>query len=577
LTAGGSPVASGLRRALGPIALVGLLAAYGLWQSQHLGGLYWDTDEGINVMKARLVQLGYRLYSEVWSDQPPGYTLAVAWAFDAFGPRIEVARAVTLAHALAAIGAAVWLAREARAGWTGALAGGLLLAFAPNFFWASRAAMIGLPALAFGCTAIALALAYARTGRRVLLPAAGLALAVGLTEKLIGLYLVAPIALAIVLRHAAASRSSAHTRTHPRPRSGTGAHAGAAALDLAAFALPGVVLAAIAGLTFDVGDALEQAVGTVVAARAVPEYALDRAWTAAKLGDWLLGDQLFIALPALAGGACLVAELVGFLSTAGTRRGALAVPRQEQAGPTSAPDGSHDRSVGAPGRRAPSFQGAIAAAVLLTWLGLTLVALFNQTPLWPKHHFLALLVVIAPLAGVGIDRTLGALLRTAASRSLSGADAARLAVGGATIIAMLFALPTALAADALRLQAMPYKESGKLPSHSDAWRRLPEAVSMVREHAPAEAFLITDHGVLALSAGLVVPPELAVVSGKRTAGGHLTDQDVIAVAEANPTSAVLLWQGDRLSRMPEFAAWVRSRYRLGGSLDDDYELWLPPR
>jgi 4-amino-4-deoxy-L-arabinose transferase-like glycosyltransferase len=121
------------------LALIGLLVLFFLWQFNHLGGSYWDTDEGLNLMKARMVQLGYPLYTEVWADQPPGFTALLILAFDLFGPSVAVGRTLTLLHATLCLLAVAWMVRELGGGWSGALMSVILLALAPNFFWASRA------------------------------------------------------------------------------------------------------------------------------------------------------------------------------------------------------------------------------------------------------------------------------------------------------------------------------------------------------------------------------------------------------------------------------------------------------
>ena len=40
-----------------------------------------DPDEGINLIKGLLVEQGYSLYTEIWSDQPPLFTYFLAVVF----------------------------------------------------------------------------------------------------------------------------------------------------------------------------------------------------------------------------------------------------------------------------------------------------------------------------------------------------------------------------------------------------------------------------------------------------------------------------------------------------------------
>ncbi len=542
-------------RAWGPVALALFIVSYGLWQANHLGGAFWDTDEGLNVIKAYLVQGGAELYSEVWADQPPGLTQLLAWSFDLFAPTMEVARAVVLAHALILLVAVAWIVREAGGGWPAAIGAAALVAFAPNFFWASRAVMIGLPALSLAVLSIAMAMAYARNGRRSLLLAGGLVFGIGLLEKLIGLYLVVPIAIAVWGRYAGDSGSE------ERFSSGLD-RSRAFVVDGLVMALGAASVLVIALLAYDTRAMIDQAIGTVISARDVPEYALDRAWSLDKLAFWLFGEHRYLIGPAAIGVYALLRERSN------------------------------------------------AAAVLLTWLVLTLVALLNQAPLWPKHHFLALLVVLAPLAGVGLDRGGRAVVglfrrwrvRSAASGGRDyGPHPFFVLCSIAALSAMLHGIPDAYRGDVMRLEAAPFKENGELPE-SDAWTKLDAAVELVKSQTAPDDYIVTDHGVLAFRAGRRVPTELAVISGKRLAVGRLTAERLIEVTREGivrttrsrvpligrsdevimnltgpgQPAAVIFWDGDRLSRIPEFADWVRANYELAATIDDDYELWLRP-
>ena len=59
------------RNIIGWGALLGVVMAFCLWQMAHLGGFRWDYDEGAHMMQARLMLMGYPLYAETFSGQPP--------------------------------------------------------------------------------------------------------------------------------------------------------------------------------------------------------------------------------------------------------------------------------------------------------------------------------------------------------------------------------------------------------------------------------------------------------------------------------------------------------------------------
>jgi hypothetical protein len=74
----------------------------------------FDRDEGVNLMKAMLVEKGYSLYEEVWSDQPPLFTLMLAFVFRVFGLKVNLARLLVLGLACVL----VWACFEfTRLGW----------------------------------------------------------------------------------------------------------------------------------------------------------------------------------------------------------------------------------------------------------------------------------------------------------------------------------------------------------------------------------------------------------------------------------------------------------------------------
>ena len=110
------------------------------------GRFEFDTDEGINLIKALLVEKGYPLYSKVWSDQPPLLTYLLALGIHFFGYRVEVARNIVFLLSLGLL----WAAFEfVQLNWkrSYAYAGCLLIFLLPKYLVLSLSVMVGLPSI----------------------------------------------------------------------------------------------------------------------------------------------------------------------------------------------------------------------------------------------------------------------------------------------------------------------------------------------------------------------------------------------------------------------------------------------
>ncbi len=105
------------------------------------------------MIKALLYQQGYSLYSEIWSDQPPLFTLILDQWLKIWGNSILAARSLILCFATLLIWTFAQLLRLTL-GNIYALLGAFLLAISCNFFRLSVSVMIGLPALAFALLSI---------------------------------------------------------------------------------------------------------------------------------------------------------------------------------------------------------------------------------------------------------------------------------------------------------------------------------------------------------------------------------------------------------------------------------------
>lgn len=152
----------------------------------------FDPDEGINLMKSMLQLRGYSLYFDVYSDQPPLFTLFLTALFGLMEPNVTLARLGVLAFSMVLVGSAVWsLLFE----WDGlhAFVAVIFLILAPFFLELSVAVMIGLPAIALSFLSFALALHWAASNSRLSLILSGVLIAAAILTKAF----VAPMGLVL--------------------------------------------------------------------------------------------------------------------------------------------------------------------------------------------------------------------------------------------------------------------------------------------------------------------------------------------------------------------------------------------
>jgi hypothetical protein len=132
----------------------------------------FNPDEGIELAKVDLYQQGYKLYQQIWNDQPPLPTVLWAFWLHTWGYTLENARGLTLCFATLLVWAYGNCLRLTVAPLS-AVAGVVLLIASVNFLNLSNAVMMGLPSLSLVILAVYALLLFQRSpfpSSRKLLP-----------------------------------------------------------------------------------------------------------------------------------------------------------------------------------------------------------------------------------------------------------------------------------------------------------------------------------------------------------------------------------------------------------------------
>jgi hypothetical protein len=211
------------------------------------------------------------------------------------------------------------------------------------------------------------------------------------------------------------------------------------------------------------------------------------------------------------------------------------------------------------------LQGLDGAA-LLTWPGLTFLALLYHRPLF-DHHMMALIPGLAATSGVGAG-SLGRLL-SVPWRRRSQSPHPPGAVGAAVALGTGFYILTMAAAQA-PLDFSADQRLVRRPALPNPDLRIAELID--RETRPGD-MIITDAQGIAFLARRDVPPDLVDTSYTRIITGYLGPREVINQAQRYNVHLLLLWTS-RLSLMPDVVRWAEKRFPQRIDLGDGRTLYL---
>ncbi len=192
-------IVNGLRTLGGPLVVAAIVAI--VYSCLPLGtAVEFGGDEGFELMKGLLCSKGYKLYSEIWSDQPPVLSLLLASSFKHWGADIRVARLMAAGFGLLLFASFYRLVNWRSGAWA-AFPAVFLLVPAPGVLELSVSVMQEVPAFATALVAVWLLFHWRDRRHWGWLLASGAAFGLALEIKLTAGLIVPAIAMEIFLSH----------------------------------------------------------------------------------------------------------------------------------------------------------------------------------------------------------------------------------------------------------------------------------------------------------------------------------------------------------------------------------------
>ncbi len=175
----------------------------------------FNPDEGNNLIKSLLLDRGYSLGYQIWTDQPPGFTYLLWGVFKVFGWSVPIARLTVLFFA----GIIVFVTYDVlqssarnRCGHPAAVTGCVILMLSTLFVRLSVSVMIGLPAIAVMMLAVWSLNEYLQSQRRHWLVICGALMGFSMGIKLFTGFLVPIYATVLIVHHLRGDRSGGWRR-----------------------------------------------------------------------------------------------------------------------------------------------------------------------------------------------------------------------------------------------------------------------------------------------------------------------------------------------------------------------------
>jgi 4-amino-4-deoxy-L-arabinose transferase-like glycosyltransferase len=450
-----------LKRYSGLLAVLWVLSL--LYLFLPLGvGLQLGGDEGYELMKALLFRKGYALYTQIWNDQPPLFTVLLSCSFGTFGTTALVARSLAAAFGFLLFVSFYTMLRKRSGGWA-ALAASFLLLASPGVLLLSAAAMLEVPAVAMALASGLLVFMWRERRQLKWLITSGAVMGIALGIKLTAVVVAPAILLEILLQYRVGADRTRLRLTF---------------IDMGRWGAAAVGALLIIYFLWARGS-YHTSLRSHFSSQYVPGLSLPT--------DFRFQPALF-----LDHAECLFAAVVALgFAIRKKSLGSLAFP----------------------------------IALLITALGIHSV----HTPWW-NYYYLHFAVPLAWLAGVGLTELLQIILPAFSSARFQLRSLSPLKLAALSILAA-FAVVVAEA----RLESS-IKSMRNSPKVADS-----QIIAHMKQFAGRTHWAYAQPVIYPFHAGLLVPPELAVVMLKRFWSGQITTEQIVDTCRRYKPEQILLY------------------------------------
>jgi hypothetical protein len=448
----------------------------------NMKALSLNPDEGPNLMKASLLNDGYRLYRDIWSDQPPIFTWLLAGKAKLFGPSVDGCRFLVILLSCMTL-LAIYQTAYRLDGFVAAIAAMVFVSASDHFILLSSSIMIGLPAIALGILAVWMLVEWRSTSRSTGIAwfvGSAVTLAVSAQTKFFTLTMIPSFLVLILIPGSIA---------HPALGSdfeGQGSKPGTRRMKLA-MAWIGCFAISLAFIAWIAGEDWHQLILPHLRARENVYFSA----VSIQFGD--LCSEVFLAAP-----YALLLSVAGLMINLYRRRWDAIAP--------------------------------------VLWLLTAGASLLNHRPIWYDHApLLAIPLAWAAAQGVEGIQWLGAIVYNKTDANDRGSSKRAVLslllffIVSAAIMPVGWVLISQIDDGFSKVTAANPKEAG---AH--------EIIETLLLYKNKTHWVFTDLPIYPYVTGLVTPPELAVITVKRIGSGFLPDDYLIAMLEKYKPEQVLI-------------------------------------